>query len=330
MRNDLDDLHHVGHAVRDLAAGLELYRRLGFAMRPPACPAMSPQPGAPPQPFGLANTHADFARTFVELVAPVGAGHEARLPAGVNAVPLHAPDAPREQLAQLARAVGRVVDEVVARVARFEGLHILALSAPDAERVAQRLDAAGVVHAAIQTARRPVHTRDGIVATPIRVMELSSAATDPLRATPEGRLAVAELPGAPLLDAEVTPDHPNGAVALAESILCTEDALLDAVTRRYEQYLGRSARADGATRRFDFERSRLTLVAASGLDAILPGERPPAPVAFVAYAVAVRDADAARRLVQDNGLPVITGPSGDTFVPAAAALGTSVIFRQAG
>src|SRR5664279_4141832 len=70
---DVRRLHHVGHLVRDIAAALTLYRRMGFRLAPPAFPALPPAPGRPPQAFGAGNTHVEFRQNFVEIVTVVGA-----------------------------------------------------------------------------------------------------------------------------------------------------------------------------------------------------------------------------------------------------------------
>ncbi|MFD3622862.1 VOC family protein, partial [Streptomyces sp. NPDC058676] len=67
MGPDIARIHHVGHIVEILAQALSLYERLGFVMPPPSCPAMSRREGAAPEPFGAANTHADFPYSFLEL-----------------------------------------------------------------------------------------------------------------------------------------------------------------------------------------------------------------------------------------------------------------------
>ena len=48
----------------------------------------------------------------------------------------------------------------------------------------------------------------------------------------------------------------------------------------------------------------------------------------VAFAVAVRELTATRKLLEGNGVPLAVTPAGDLFVPATAAAGAAVIFRQ--
>ncbi|MFI0876207.1 VOC family protein [Streptomyces parvus] len=96
-------LHHVGHIVEDLAEASALYGRLGFVVPPPSCPAMPRSEGGAPEPFGAANTHADFPDSFLELATRVKAGDTARLPADTRLVPL---EAPAEVLPLLVERIG--------------------------------------------------------------------------------------------------------------------------------------------------------------------------------------------------------------------------------
>ncbi|MFI6833637.1 VOC family protein [Kribbella sp. NPDC050241] len=66
MASEVLRLHHVGHVVRDMAVALAFYRRLGFAVPSPSYPAMPSRRGGKPEPFGAANTHADFPRDFLD------------------------------------------------------------------------------------------------------------------------------------------------------------------------------------------------------------------------------------------------------------------------
>ena len=329
MGHDIEFLHHIGHVVSDMEEGLELYRRLGFHLSPPAYPMLSPREGEPPRPFGAANTHANFPRNFVELMTCVRDDGSSRIPGGAKLIPLQAPP---EHLQRLTESIRATVAKVASCLARFQGLHILVFKTRDAEAVAGRLGSEGVRHGGVNAVRLPVDTAQGPRIAPIRLIELDSGGTEEAASSrvPEGRIAMAESPPAELLQAQLHMDHPNGAVDLVESVLCVAEAALPEVARRYEKYVGRPARIDGPMRVFDLERSRVTLVADADLEAILPGERAPALPAFVAYAVAVRDVGAARKLLEENGLPLRVSASGDIFVPAAAALGAAVIFRNAG
>lgn len=311
MNNDIGYIHHVGHVVRDIEQARELYRRLGFLCPAPAYPTLSRNAGEPARPFGAANMHAPFVRNFVEVMAVVT--EESQLPDDALPIPLQVPPA---ALPHVVESIERTIAKISASLARYEGLHILVFQTEDADESARRFDQTGVGHSGVNRVQQPHQL------VPMGVVEIDR------EDVPEGRLAVAEslilAPGD-----QPPPRHPNGVVDLVESILCTPDAEIEAYVERYQRYLGRVARREGAEHVFDLGQSRVRLVPASWLGEILPGETAPALPAFVAYAVAVHDLSSTRGWLENNGLVVNAAPSGGLFVPARAALGAAVIFRQA-
>ncbi|MBQ0854716.1 VOC family protein [Streptomyces sp. BH-SS-21] len=325
MGHDTPRIHHVGHIVEDMAQAISLYERLGFAVPPPSCPAMSRREGAAPEAFGAANTHADFPSSFLELVTRVKEGDVTGLPADTHLVPL---EAPAEVLSLLVERIGETSANLSACLDRFQGMHILMFSSPAIDAAAERLTAAGVRHGGVNTVRRAAPEGADSVET-VRYLEIDGEGPDARPGTvAEGRVGfVADLD--PDVQGARRLNHPNGAVGLVEATLCAADADLAAVRQRYETYLGRPARQEGPAHVFDLDGAALRLVTFSGLATALPGERPPALPAFVACTVAVQDLALASDLLRRNGLPVHETPSGDMFVPAEAALGTAVVFRTA-
>jgi hypothetical protein len=304
---DIGYLHHVGHVVRDIGAATELYRRMGFVLPQASFPALPPAPGEPLRAFGAGNTHVTLGRNFVELVAIADDP-----PDDSTLVPLQAPPAAVERITA---GITATAARLAAALARFEGVHVLAFQSPDVDAVAARLTATAVPHEGVQRLHRPA--AGGGDPVPIGYLELDPDA-------PEGRLAVAE----DLADAE-RPEHPNGALDLVESILCVPDAELADHVHRYERYLAGRAEGDGPVRTFELDGARVTLVAASGIDGVLPGERPPVLPAFAGYVLTVRGLDEARAFLADAGFPLRETPAGEVFVPASVALGAAVGFRQA-
>jgi hypothetical protein len=320
--HDIDHLHHVGHIVGDMQTALDLYTRLGFLPTPPSYPALPTEEGGEPRAFGVGNSHATFMRNFIELASRVHGDRP--VPEGARLGPL---EVPAEVLPLVTAMVTKSVDMIDWCLARFEGLHILVFDAPDAQAVADRYAAAGVVHGRLTEVERKIETADGSQLARVRFMEVEPHDGGPSR-VPEGRIAVAEPPELERLVAEMYMDHPNGAYDLVESMLCVADGELNAVAHRYETYLGRGVHAEGSALVLDLEDARVTLVPASALGSVLPGEKAPGLPGFVAYAVAVHDASATTRLLEANGLPVRTTATGDPFVPSEAAFGANVIFRQ--
>ncbi|ACZ86995.1 VOC family protein [Streptosporangium roseum] len=326
MGHDVSGLHHVGHVVADMGQALELYRRLGFTLPPPSCPALPAVAGASPEPFGAANTHVYFPRNFIELVTVVGDGATGRVPADARLIPLRVPD---DRLPGLVAAVRGTAANLAACLRRFEGVHILMFDSPDIAAAAVRLSANGVGHGGVHTVQRPVETAGGTRMEPVRYLEIDGPEPGVARGrVPEGRVGLAGDPAPEVADAQRQMGHPNGAVGLLECVMCVEDTELPEVERRYERYLGLPARRDGLVRVFDLEGAKVVLVAGSALAGLLPGERAPALPAFVAYTVAVRDLAATGRLLRESGVPLERTAAGEIFVPAGAALGVAIVFRQ--
>lgn len=312
--NEVNGLHHVGHVVRDLGQAMETYRRLGFTVAPPAYPVL---PGVSEEAVAVANAHVYFADGFVELVAVLDADHP---PVEARPFPLRVPD---DRLPGLAAAIRATVANIRSFADRFEGVHIMIADTSGIDGVASRLTASGVPHGGVHAIQRPVQTEAGTLMEPARYLEIS-APDLPLGRVPEGRIGFAQNATAPA-DRPADHSHPNGAIRLVECVLCVDDASLPEVTRRYGTYFGQEPAVAGQVARFG--RAGVTVVGASALGGLLPGERAAGSPAFVAYGVSVRDLAATERLLRGNDVPVTrTGPD-ELFV---AALGTAVVFRQEG
>ena len=315
MGSDISGLHHVGLVVDNMGEALATFRRLGFALAVPTYPTMAPHEGAEPEPFGAANTHADFHRNFVELATFVKPGEAHKVPAEAKTVPLQVP---AEILPAVLQQITSTSERLAVYLDRFEGAHILIFSAPDVEAVAARLSTAGVGHGGVHTVQRPVETASGPRAETVSVLELVDTQI------PEGRVGMAgDLD--PDIQATRVLGHPNGAVELVEVLLCAAEADLDAVQARYETYLDRSASPD---RVFDLNGARVALLSPTELDALLPGERAPGPTAIAAYTVAVDNLDHTTEFLRGNEIPHRASTRGELFVPAESALGAAIIFRQ--
>jgi hypothetical protein len=321
MGKDISGLHHVGLVVADMTAAVETCRRLGFVVPPPACPTLPTTPGAAARPVGAANTHIYLRRNFVEIVTVVEDGQP--IPEGARTLPLDVPD---DKLPGLLTAVRGATANLTACLDRFPGMHILIFDSPDIDGAASRLGTAGVGHGGVHAIQRPVETADGTRMVPARYLEIDSADPGaPPGRLPEGRLGIAENTA---LDGQQQPAHANGAVDLVGCVLCVADDELPEAARRYETYLGRAADREGATATFDLDGATVTLVAASAVPDLLPGERPPAVPAFVGYTIAVHDIAQTEDHLRATGVSHTKPRAGEIVVPASEALGAAIVFRS--
>ena len=309
----IDGLHHVGHLVHNLESGLAIYRSLGFTMTIPSVPAVSLEKGAPLSPFGVVNCHADFEEhSFVELFTLVDSAGE--LPAGTTLISLNVP---AKVLPRFLDILRRTIAKLEACLTRFEGLHILVFRAEDVYAQAMRLSIEGIGHSGVASTKLQSDSQNDSSGGTVRFLEID----DPNSPVPEGRLAVA---GTPMISST----HPNGALGLIESILCVAEANLTEFSLRYEKYLNIHAQAEANMSVFELGGSRIIIVSDSILETILPGERPQALPAFVAYTIKVQNIEETHKLLLSNGFTPRVSCLGDFFVPSVEALGAAIIFRQ--
>lgn len=332
-RNDITGIHHVGFIVTDLGRARAAFERLGFTVGAPKYPALPATPGGRAQPIGAGNTHADFPRGFIELVA-LAPDERERLPEGAELVPLSIPG---DQLAATRRAMLASVANLETRLKLGEGAHILVFTTRDADRTAKRLDDAGVGHGGARAAQRPIATDAGVELAGIRFLEIDDGSATPRGLVPEGRVGAAEDAPAALLDAQRGLRHANGAVGLAECVVAVDRDGFAATVERYERYLGLGpVGRDPAV--FDFGSSRLVVATTGRFRELFPGEEPawrpgpddgPPASRLAACTVAVADLEHARRFLTGNGFALRRCEDGRPFVAAGDALGAAVALEQA-
>lgn len=325
--SDITGIHHIGLIVHDMEAALAAYRRLGFQVGPPAYPALPQAPGAAPEPVGAGNTHADFPRSFIELLA-LAPDRRERLPGGAEMIPLEVPD---DRLAATRAVITRTVANLAARLTVAEGAHILVFATRDADETAARLDANGIGHSGARAAQRPIATADGVVMAAVKFLDFDG--TDPASPpgmVPEGRVGAAEDAPPELLDAQVGLRHPNGAIGVVEAVVCADGERFGSTVERYERFLGCSAAFEGLTAVVDSGGSRVIVTTSDGFSARFPGERPHAVPGLSACAIAVVEPAETEDFLRAQGVALGRTAEGEPFVPARAAFGTALVLRQAG
>ena len=268
-------LDHLGAIVRDLDAGAARWEKLGFLLTP-----VSRQRGRMPDrndegPWATANRCAILQRGYLELIGVVE-------PALFN---------PWTKF-----------------LARFEGLHLLALRVPDADAafagLARRTD---TLNPPVQRARNL--DVDGVEKA-MRFRNIFSRD----EAYPEGRYIVLEHQTPEYLWQPRYQSHPNGAIALETALVCAEDVA--AQRKRLETLTGVLAVEgdDGVPRLSPPGGGVIELHGSKALEERY-GWRPPALPCFAGVEVRFADRAAAAKLMGDNGIPVQRG--GEWFVAPA-------------
>lgn len=262
-------LDHVAWTTRDpqpLHARLE---RLGFHLTPRSTRLRPPQPDGPAAPWGLSNRCAVLRDGgYLEVLAPSD---------------------PFRPLSEFDRYMDR-----------YDGIHVIALGADDAEANLARLCRASLPVADIRTIQRPVDDEqpDG---PPIRVSHVL------LPEAPEGRLQLTQHLTPELIWQERFLAHPNRAAALEAVVVAVERPANAAA--RFSRLAGRPVLPDPLGGfALPLAHGTVRLLPPEALPAILPGVTPPTVPYIAAAIVRVDDGgEAIRVLLGDQGRPLPCG-----------------------
>jgi hypothetical protein len=278
----LSAIDHLGVVGRDIGILTAAFTRLGFVPTNPA-PLMGVKDGSP-VPLGQDSAHLIFADSYVEL-------------SGV-----HSTD-PHHHLAPF--------------LARYEGLHILALGTDDADASHAALTAQGLETPPVQNAGR--HVDYGTKHGDAKFKWFK--APDALGS--EGFVCLVEQLTPELVFQPPSDGHPNGALSVSGvTVLCVnvEDAV-----QRFAAY----PRAEvGGRNRVTFGNQEIVfldepaLVAAFGRDTGLPVP------ALAGFTVTVRDIAATRTFLTGQGVAVQDSEAG-VWVHPRDACGAILRFTQA-
>ena len=156
-----------------------------------------------------------------------------------------------------------LADQLLAMLARYQGLHVIALTHPDMTRTATRLSDAGIDMQDAVNLRRKVMV-DGTET----LMEFTVARVKPGTFL-EGRLQIltCHTPENFWLPGDM--DHANRADTLTDLLICVEDVA--EATARYERFFGKAAEKMGGLGTLDLARGRFHFVTPDQAGAMLQG-----------------------------------------------------------
>lgn len=271
-------LDHVGVAGADLAGLAAQWEALGFCLTPLARHSGKRTPDGPIVPFGTGNRCIMLREGYLELIAIVD------------------PD-----------AFSNTLDRFLAR---YAGIHILALSIDDEEANLARLREAGFDIPGVAYLERPVDDAepDGLRARFARL---------PLPDPPEGRIQLIRHLTPEAIWQERFMVHPNHAVALAEIVLAVERP--GETAARFSRLAGRPVTPDPEGGfQLELPRGRVRMLPPEALGRVFPGVAIPC-LPFIAGMVVRTDdgAEAAGRLFAGRAIPNRRVGSGLLVDPAA-------------
>lgn len=285
---DIDGVNHVGMAVRDLAATVAIFERMGFQLTPYSPQSGAWKPNEAVRSLGSGNRCIMFADDYLEVLAS---------------------ENPKEPSPR-----------IEGFLARHQGAHIVCFNTEEPGAVDQRLRQDGIETSGVIPLQREIDTPDGARTARFERIQFAPGAS------PEGYIQAARHLTPEYIYQPRYIEHANGCFQLSETIVVVDD--LDTYGERYARYLATQPVRDGATLRFDLaRRTRLTLVPCDAAAAILPRSLfPPLPcIAGVAFRT--RALEAVRAHLTAQGFTV-TETAGRLVVPAEEASGLAIVFEN--
>lgn len=290
-------LDHVGICAQHLRPMTEQFEALGFSLSPIAQQSGRTTPDAPVELYATGNRCAFLKHGYIELLAILEPG---RFDNGLSKF-----------------------------IARYEGLHILAMGMDDAEANLARMRRAGIPIPGVAHLERPVDKPEGPRAKFSRL---------PYPDAPEGRLQLITHHTPELIWQERWMDHANQAVALTELLLVSaEPAVTAARLSKLTGLVIEPRGAGGFLLRFPGGagvagpqapalETRVAICAPEDLPVTLPGVAVPDLPFMAGFWVRTSDGNAAvRRLL--THLPLVELPDGALMVPPAHAAGAALVFH---
>ena len=285
--NTAQELDHVGIAGSDLAALSAAFERLGFKLTPVARHSGRRTPEGPIVPFGTGNRCAMLHEGYLELIAIVDPEH--------------------------------FTNSLEFSLARYAGLHIVALGIDDEAANLARMRAAGIDIPGIAYLERPVDDADpqGPQARFARLL---------LPDAPEGRIFLIRHLTPEAIWQERFLSHPNHAVALNEVVIVSASPAETAT--RFSRLAGLAATPDPAGGfRLVLPRGQIRMLSPEILRAVFPAVAIPSLPFVAGIAIATDDGNAAiRRHVAEQHIAHRVLPTGILIDPVAAG-GAAILVR---
>lgn len=283
---------HVAWLVSDMDAASEVFERLGFILTPYSIHGNRDPETGDRIPQGTANRLTMLRTGYIELLCEAG--------------DVQAP----------------VVEDLRARLSRYEGVQLMVFTEADAEAAYKRISDNGISVQPMVHLRRDVEAADGSD-TEVQFSVIRAA----FDAIPEGRIQVIT---------HHTPDHmwqdryisyANGITGLVGATVCVDDPVVSA--KNFEKVAGRtSSVVDADEVHLVCDRGGMRLVTPKRLSEIAPDVVPPSLpyTAFIEFVA--DDLDVSRKYFASVGISTSEN-DGMLLVDPKDSLGTGLMIRKA-
>ena len=285
---DIDNINHVGMAVRHLDDTVRRFEAMGFQLTPYSPHSAAWKPGEAVKPQGSGNRCVMFANDYLEILAS-------------------------EDPAQPAARITNFLK-------RHQGAHIICFNTEDPQAVDQRLGKAGIATSGVIPLQREIDTPDGVHTAKFERVQFAP------EHSPEGYIQAARHLTPQYIYQPRYIVHPNGCTQLSTTFVVTD--ALDQFADMYSRYTGLPAIRQDHACQFRFALgTQLIIIDAKYAPQWLPGTLfPPLPaIAGVAFRCP-NLADQRKRLT-DKGF-AFAEAQGRLVVPAEQASGVAVLFEE--
>ncbi len=285
---DIDNINHVGIAVRQMSDAQTCFEAMGFTLTPYSPHSGSLKAGETVQNFNSGNRCLMFGDSYLEILAS-------------------------EDPANPAPRITKFLES-------HQGGQIICFNSEDLPGLSERLRQAEIPNSGVLALQRDIDTPEGV-----KLARFERIQFEPDN-SPEGYIQAARHLTPEYIYQPRFIGHDNACHQLSQTILVVDD--VDAFTSKYRALLALEPVIDGDTVNFHFpSASRLTITGLQGAKRVLPGSLLPPIPGIAGVAFRTTKLDRVRTLLKQNAIPFADQPH-RLVVPAECALGISVAFEE--
>jgi hypothetical protein len=289
MKRELD---HVGVAVKSLDRGRDAFSRLGFQLTARSFHSGSRSTGAPVEPWGSGNHCAMFREGYLEIIGLTDAS---------------------------------MYSSVKDMVARYEGLHIVAIGCGSADSAYAEFQKAGAPVEAPRALERDAAFGPGDRETRRAKFRNMYVERDKFV---EGRFIFIEHLTRDVLWQPHLLNHPNGALAIDAVYFVVAD--VEATARKFAPLFSDRIEPLPGVTKLTLDRGAMWLADEASWRQRVPGSFVPPLPSPAGFGIRVQSIEATRRYLESNGVILHAGMNASQFwVAPEDACGAAIQFHQA-